>query len=53
MSKKKNCNNEEELKECECTCTEDCMCEEDCNCGEECNCSCEETCLDDERELLG
>ena len=47
MSKKKDCNNEE-LKECECTCGEECMC------GEECNCSCEEeTNIDDERELLG
>lgn len=59
MNKKKHCNNEEEIKECdcactgECTCDEECICDEDCNCGEECNCSCEETCLDDERELLG
>ena len=54
MSKKKNCGNEEELKECECTCTDECMCEEDCTCGDECECSCgEETNFDGERELLG
>jgi len=53
MNKKKNCNNEEEIKECECNCTDECMCEEECNCGEECNCSCDETGIDDERELLG
>ena len=54
MSKKKNCGNEEELKECECTCTDECMCEEDCTCGDECECSCgEEANFDGERELLG
>ena len=52
MNKKKHCNNEEELKECECTCTDECMCEEECMCGEECNCSCEEE-IHDEIELLG
>ena len=51
MNKKKHCNNEEELKECECTCTEECICEEECICGEECGCSCEE--INDESELLG
>lgn len=54
MNKKKHCNNEEELKECECTCTEESVCDEECACGGECNCSCaEETNFDDERELLG
>jgi len=54
MSKKKQCNSEEEMKECECTCTDECMCEEECICGDECECSCaEETNFDDERELLG
>lgn len=53
MDKKKHCNNEGEIKECECNCAEECMCEEECTCTEECNCSCEETNLDDERELFG
>lgn len=46
MSKKKNCNNNEELKEPACCCTEECQCEDGCSCEEETN-------LNDERELLG
>lgn len=54
MNKKKHCRNEEEIKECECTCTDECMCGEECTCTEECECSCEEeTNFDDERELFG
>lgn len=52
MNKKKHCNNEEELKECECTCNDECMCGEECTCGDECECSCEEE-IHDEIELLG
>ena len=46
---KKNCCNEEELREC--NCNEECLCEEECSCGEECNCG-EDTNLDNDRELL-
>lgn len=52
MSKKKNCNNEEELKAPECNCSEECTCTDDCTCGDTCTCH-EESNLDDERELLG
>lgn len=45
MNKKKKCNNDEELREQECTCHEECECEGNCSCEEETN-------LDDERELL-
>ena len=58
MSKKKHCNNEEEIRKQECTCDDECNCEEECNCDEECECECgcsceEETNVNDERELLG
>ena len=52
MNKKKHCNNEEELKEQECKCTDECTCGEECTCGDECECSCEEE-NNDEIELLG
>lgn len=59
MSKKKHCNNEEELKEKECTCHDECNSEEECTCGEErdchdeCNCGCDENSnINDVGELL-
>ena len=52
MSKKKNCNNEEEIRKCECNSHEECNCDDECTCGDECTCK-EESNLNDERELLG
>lgn len=52
MSKKK-CNNEEEIMEQECTCSQKCDSEDNCSCDEDCECSCkDESVIDDERELL-
>lgn len=49
--KKKECNEEELNKEC--NCNEECTCGDECSCDEECNCGCIGTNDNDERELLG